>query len=287
MADAQWSPAQVTIDRDEAGELTFDLWTSGPADGPVVLALHGFPQGAQSYREVAGLLAAQGIRTIAFDQRGYSPGARPERVEFYRDDILADDAIAVARALGHDRVNLVGHDWGSHIAWVTAARYPETVTTLTAVSVPHPAAYADAYKNDQDQAKRAEYIKYFWKVGVAEDGLLADDARRLRAALDDVPPELIDYYVDRLRQPGALTAALNYYRAMHPGSAGTPPVTMPTTYVWSDNDQALGRAGAEACEQYVDADYRFVVLEGVSHWIPERAPQDLADAIAARVLATP
>ncbi|GAB3297155.1 alpha/beta fold hydrolase [Epidermidibacterium keratini] len=286
MADSHWSPSQVTVNRGDAGDLTFDVWTSGPDDGPVVLALHGFPQGAQSFREIAELLADRGIKTIAFDQRGYSPGARPEPTELYRDDILAEDAIAVARALGHQEVNLVGHDWGSHIAWVTAARYPDAVRTLTAVSVPHPAAYADAYKHDSDQAERAEYIKYFWKVGEAEEGLLADDGRRLREALDDVPPELIDYYVARLQEPGALTAALNYYRAMHPGSAKTPVVTVPTTYVWSDNDRALGRVGAEACEQYVDADYEFVVLEGISHWIPERAPEPLANAIASRI-ATP
>lgn len=280
---SQWNADRVEIVTDDAGPLTFDVWSTPHTDATTatVLALHGFPQGARSYETVAGLLAARGIRVIAPDQRGYSPDARPVGVEHYRDNVLAADAVAIAAALGAERFHLVGHDWGAHIAWVTAATYPDRVLSLTAVSVPHPTAFSAAIKSDPDQARKSEYIKLFWQEGKAEAVLLKDDGAYLRQALEDVEPAMIGYYVERLQQPGALTAALSYYRGMHGGT--TPSVTVPTTYVWSDGDHALGRTGAEACGQYVDADYRFVPLSGITHWIPEKAPEALADAITHRV----
>ncbi|MDT0454093.1 alpha/beta fold hydrolase, partial [Streptomyces hesseae] len=133
-----------------------------------------------------------------------------------------------------------------------------------------------------EQKERSAYIKLFWQRDKAERVLLEDDARRLRRILGDVPPEAIDTYVAHLSAPGALTAALDWYRAM---SSSTPvdPVGVPTTYVWSDEDMAVGRTAAEACADQVTADYRFVELPGVSHWIPEKAPQELAAAILDRV----
>lgn len=275
------SPSTVTVATEDAGELSFDLLRSD-ADGPQVIALHGFPQGARAWTGVAELLAGQGIGLVAVDQRGYSPSARPEGVEHYADRILSADVIAIADALGLDRFHLTGHDWGSHVAWVTAAAHPDRVQTLTAVSIPHPTAFSRAFREDPDQARRSEYFRLFWQPGVGEQTLLADDARYLYDALDDVPPEDKKHYVTRLQQPGALTAALSWYRAMGSGSP-VGPVTVPTTLVWSDGDRAVGRTAAALCAQYVEADYRLVELAGVSHWIPERAAEPLADAIAARV----
>ncbi|HEV7887981.1 MAG TPA: alpha/beta hydrolase, partial [Acidimicrobiales bacterium] len=110
--------------------------------------------------------------------------------------------------------------------------------------------------------------------GEVEQALLADDAARLRAML----PKGKDgaEYVRLLQQPGALTAALNWYRAMtREDMAAIGPVTAPTLYVWSDGDHALGRAAAEACGQYVEGPYRFEVVEGVDHWVPEKAAETL------------
>ncbi|WP_153504976.1 alpha/beta fold hydrolase [Cumulibacter manganitolerans] len=284
---ATLQPDSVTIQTADAGPLTLDLLrsdlagTTDPAD--VVIALHGFPQGARAWTRVADLLAADGIAVVAIDQRGYSPRARPVGVEHYLDNLLSADVLAVADALGLERFHLAGHDWGSHVAWVTAAHHPGRVRTLTAVSVPHPSAFGRAIRGDADQAERSQYMKLFRQPGVAEETLLVDDAAQLRAALDDVQAEDAEHYVRRLQEPGALTAALSWYRGMGMNKAETPSVTVPTTFVWSDGDRALGRAGAELCREYVDADYRLVELHGVSHWIPERAPQPLAEAIAARV----
>ena len=267
-----------------ARELTFDVRLLGPEDGDAVMLLHGFPENSLSWSAVAPLLAGAGLRVIAPDQRGYSPGARPVGAEAYMTDVLADDVIGLADALGVSTFHLVGHDWGAAVSWVTATRHRERLRTLTAVSVPHLAAYGAALKRDADQQQRASYIGLLRQAGRAEDLLLEDDARRLRAMyVDHVLPARIDSYVGQLTEPGALTSALNWYRAMRSDLGTLPPVTVPTTYVWSDQDQAIGRVAAERCGDFVDADYRFVELTGVSHWIPEQAPELLAEAILARV----
>jgi pimeloyl-ACP methyl ester carboxylesterase len=169
------------------------------------------------------------------------------------------------------------------VAWALAAWHEDRVRSLTAVSVPHPSAFTEAWRTDPEQQERSAYIRLFWQQGKAEEVLLADDARRLRRMFGDaVPAEAVDEYVAVLSAPGALTAALNWYRAM---SSGTPvdPVPVPTAYVWSDADVAIGRKAAEACAEHVNGDYRFVELAGVSHWIPEQAPEQLAIAVLDRI----
>src|SRR5688572_11278676 len=155
----------------------------------------------------------------------------------------------------------------------TSASWAAVTPQLTAVSVPHPTAFTTAFRSDPEQQERSAYIRLFWQQGKAEEVLLADDARRLRRMFGDaVPAEAVDEYAAVLSAPGALTAALNWYRAM---SSDTPvdEVARPTTYVWSDADVAVGRIAAEGCAEYVTRDYRFVELAGVSHWVPEQAPE--------------
>jgi pimeloyl-ACP methyl ester carboxylesterase len=265
------------------GDLTFDVRSTGPEDGDPIILLHGFPETSLSWLEVAPRLADAGFRVHAPDQRGYSPGARPTGVEAYDIGLLAADVIGLANALGLATFHLVGHDWGSAVAWVVAAEHPDRVRTLTAVSLPHLGAYNQALSNDPDQQAKAAYIGLFRQEGKAEDLLLADGARRLTAMYGDtVPVGLVVRYVSHLAEPGALTAALNWYRAMTPALADTPHVRVPTTFVWGADDMAIGRAGAEACGDFVDADYRFIELAGVGHWIPEQAPDTLAEAIIVR-----
>jgi pimeloyl-ACP methyl ester carboxylesterase len=265
------------------GDLTFDVRSSGPEDGDPIILLHGFPETSMSWLEVAPRLADAGFRVHAPDQRGYSPGARPTGVQAYDTGLLAADVIGLADALGLTTFHLVGHDWGSAVAWVVAAEHPDRVRTLTAVSLPHLAAYNRALAGDPDQQAKAAYIGLFRQAGKAEELLLADGARRLTAMFGDaVPVGLVVRYVAHLAEPGALTAALNWYRAMTPALADTPHVRVPTTFVWGTDDMAIGRAGAEACGDFVDADYRFIELAGVGHWVPEQAPDTLAEAIIVR-----
>lgn len=267
----------------EARGLAFDVDLYGPEDGTPVLLLHGWPQDARSWREVAERLAAEGVRAIVPDQRGYSPGARPEGVDSYGTDVLAQDAVEIAAALGHDRFHLVGHDWGAAVSWVVATAHAEHVLSLTAVSVPHLTAYNEALTVDPDQQQRAAYIGLLRKPGKAEEVLLADGAARLRAMYGgDLDAADESAYVERFSEPGVLTASLNWYRAMGPELASTPDVTVPTTFVWGENDLALGRYGAERCGDHVTADYRFVKVDG-GHWLPDTHPDLLASEILARV----
>jgi len=272
--------------RTDVGDLTFDVRVDGPEDGRPVLLLHGFPQTSACWAAVTPLLTQAGLRTYAPDQLGYSPGARPGDVDSYAVQSLAQVTADLMTALEIPVVDVVGHDWGANVAWTLAGWHSDRVRSLTAVSVPHPAAYTAAFRVDPEQKERSAYIRLFWQEGKAEEVLLADDARRLRRMYDvensGISPEAVDEYVAVLSAPGALTAALNWYRAMS-SDARVDKVEVPTTYVWSDADVAIGRTAAEACEQFVTDDYRFVALPGVTHWIPEQAPEQLAAAILDRV----
>ncbi|WP_238419117.1 alpha/beta fold hydrolase [Gordonia sp. 'Campus'] len=260
------------------GDLTFDVRIGGPESGPWVLLLHGFPVDGRCYDEVVPRLHESGLRTLVIDQRGYSPGARPGDVADYHLGHLVSDVIGVLDALGVGYAILVGHDWGGILAWHLAAKYPDRFTGLVVASTGHPSAMRDALVGT-DQRERSSYILDFVADG-AEEKLLADDGAVLRAAgvsEDELAP---------LREPGALTAALNWYRANFvgdiKGTMACPPVEIPTTLLWSDADAALGREQAQGSGRYVYSDFRFCELAGVDHWIPQNAARALASEIALR-----
>jgi pimeloyl-ACP methyl ester carboxylesterase len=273
--------------RVDARGFSFDVSVEGPSTATgVVLLLHGFPQNRHEWVGVVPSLHEAGLRTVAPDLRGYSPGARPLEPTAYTAAEGAADAVAILDALGVDRqAHLVGHDWGSIVGWHAAAHRPDRFRSYTAVSVPHQSAMAFALATDADQRKRSEYVQFFRIPDKSEDALLEDGGRRLRAifadsGLDDAG---VDRYVAPLLDRDALTGALNWYRGLSRDTPDVPAVTIPTTYVWSDGDQALGRTGAQKCAEYVTADYEFVEFPQVSHWIPDQEPKRLAEAILARV----
>jgi pimeloyl-ACP methyl ester carboxylesterase len=263
--------------------MTFTARAEGPEDGRLVLLLHGFPQTSWSWRDQLSALGDAGYRAVAFDQRGYSPGARPPQVAAYTIPDLVADVLAVADWLGGHQFDLVGHDWGGAVAWQVAGRYPERLRSLTVVSTPHPAAFTSALRDGgADQSQRSWYMEFFQQPDVPEQTFLNDDASALRALFAGDSDE----YVRVLTQPGAMTGAINWYRAASIGDVESMgDVTTPTLYVWSDNDVALGREAAEATGSHVKGPYRFEVLEGVSHWIPEEAPERLNPLLLAHLAA--
>lgn len=263
-------PARPTT-IDVAG-FTFDALVAGPDDGEVVLLLHGFPQSAAMWHSQLEALAGAGYRAVAFDQRGYSPAARPAAVDQYRIGHLVADALAVG---GPEPFHVVGHDWGAVVGWHLAARYPERIRTLAALSVPHPLAFATALASPaSDQRSQSSYIGFFRMGDVAEEVLLGGGLEVMLAASGY--PGDIDERVAAMSEPGALTGALNWYRAIDFDLVrGVHGITVPTLYVWSTGDVALAREGAEATARHVDGPYRFEVLQGVSHWIPEEVPEEL------------
>ena len=258
------------------GDLVFDARAEGPADGELVILLHGFPQTSFSWRNQLDALAAAGYHAVAPDQRGYSPGARPADVGEYRVERLVGDVLGIADDLDVERFHLVGHDWGGAVAWQVAGRHPERLRTLTSLSTPHPAAFRQSIQ-DGEQRDKSSYMLFF-RSPEAEPFFLDNDAAGLRAlyTASALADEAVEEYVRVLTQPGAMTGALNWYRAADLGLVeGLGPITMPTMYVWSTYDPALGREAAEATAAHVEGPYRFEILEGVSHWIAEEAPDAL------------
>ncbi len=246
-----------------------------------MLLLHGFPETSAMWTDLLSRLEAAGYCALAPDQRGYSPGARPEPVESYALGKLAADAIALADDAGFERFHLIGHDWGAACGWAVAELEPERLLSWSALSVPHLAAFRGAIQNDPDQTQRSGYIDFFRQQGSAEDAMSADDFAGLRTLWENNPPEVIEDYLSVFRQPGALTGALNWYRS-DGLRAGTPlgeqPVSVPTLFVWGANDPAIGRGAAEAGERYATGPYRFVELDA-GHWLAQEAPESLAREI--------
>ncbi|WP_238526404.1 alpha/beta fold hydrolase [Gordonia neofelifaecis] len=268
--------SRLTVEHDG---LSFSVEESGPARGPWVVLLHGFPVNSQCYDDVVPRVHEAGLRTLRIDQRGYSPGARPDGVDEYRLDKLVGDVIGILDHLNISYSMVVGHDWGGIVAWHLAAKYPDRFTGLVAASTGHPSAMRDALMAGSDQRNRSAYIKDFIADG-AEEKLSGRDGVLLRRA------GVTAAELEPILQPGALTGPLNWYRANFSGDIAAalacPPVEIPTTMVWSDGDAALGREQAEFSGRYVYSDFRFSELHGVDHWIPENAAAALASEISLR-----
>ena len=265
--------------------LVFDVRDAGPPDGEPVVLLHGFPQDSSAFDLLSPALHQSGLRTLAPDQRGYSPGARPPGRSAYRMRAVVDDVLALLDAAGLESAHVVGHDWGGAAAWALAAWHPWRVRTLTVLSVPHPAAMTQAMVRS-DQALRSSYMALFQLPVVPERLLLTGGGRGLRRMLRQggLPDDVVERYVSRMQEPGALTSALNWYRAIPYGGrdpVGT--VRVPTLHVWGDRDTALGRAAIDASARFVAVPYRLEVLEGVNHWVPELAADRVAELLTAHV----
>jgi pimeloyl-ACP methyl ester carboxylesterase len=269
------------------GDLDFTVTEAGPEDGELVVLLHGFPQTSAAWRHQVPALAEAGYRVLAPDQRGYSPGARPAGVAAYHSTELTADVLGMADALAVDRFHVVGHDWGASLTWQLACRHGDRLRTATTLSVPHPLAYSTALASKEtDQESRSSYFPAFREEG-SENGMLANDAAGLRMIYlaSGLTEEEAGPYLAALSTPEALGAALNWYRAAGGHLiADLSPVTVPMLHVWSTNDPALGREGAEATADHVEGPYRFEVLEGVDHWIPEHAPDQLNQLLLEHLL---
>ncbi|OYD71301.1 alpha/beta fold hydrolase [Rhodococcus sp. OK302] len=261
--------------------LTFDVRDEGPIDGPVVVLLHGFPQDSSSWDRLVPYLHARGYRTVAPDQRGYSPGARPKSRWSYRGSELAADTVALIDAVGVGKVHLVGHDWGAGVAWEVAALRPDLLRTLTALSVPHPLAFVRAMVTST-QGLKSWYMAAF-QLPILPEWIISKTVVGQKVLVaSGQASELARRDLDALRSPGRLRGGLNWYRAMwmrNPKPRAVR-ISVPTLHIWSDNDTAIGPKGSELTPRFVDGPYRFEVLRGVSHWIPDEVPQQLDRLLA-------
>jgi pimeloyl-ACP methyl ester carboxylesterase len=262
--------------------LVFDVRDAGPIDGTPVVLLHGFPQDSRSWDAVSPLLHARGYRTIAPDQRGYSPRARPRPRRAYRPSELVADIVELIEVAGLGPVHLVGHDWGAAVAWALAGRRPDLLRSLTALSVPHPAAFIRAMLTSS-QVVRSRYMFFFQLPWLPERQLTSGKPWERLLRSTGMSPVSAARDAQLMHDRDTARSALNWYRAMLLSSPRTrrAKTIVPTLYVWSARDTAIGPQGAALTPRFVTGPYTYEVLEGVSHWIPEEAPERL-DALLAR-----
>jgi pimeloyl-ACP methyl ester carboxylesterase len=258
--------------------LTFEVTDLGPTDGRTVILLHGFPEDRHCWDPLAGSLVGAGCHVLAPDQRGYSPHARPSGRRAYTLDRLAADVLALANTAGVGRFDLVGHDWGASLAWYLAGTHPDRVRTLTALSVPHSRAFAEALTRSS-QALHSWYILALQipKVPELVMGRAGVDRFADQLARSGLNPDTARHYAARVGQAGAMTGPINWYRALpFEVRHQLGPITPPTLFVWGARDQFVTRTAAARCIRHVSGPYRFVALPDGTHWLPSDFASELA-----------
>lgn len=274
--------------------ITLHCVTAGA--GPLVVLLHGFPEFWYSWRHQIDPLVAAGFQVAAPDQRGYNASAKPASVEAYRMTELVEDVAGLVRGLGAERAAIVGHDWGGAVAWAFAMLHPEMTTRLAVLNCPHPAEFGRALQEgDLEQLQKSWYMFFFQLPDLPETLLARDEFRLLRAfAYARSRPGTFSRrdlarYLEAFSQPGALTGAINWYRAMFrrpPPAREYPPITAPTLVIWGTADHFLGRRLLRGVERHVTGPCQVRRLPGVSHWVQQEAPGPV-NALLTRFLAEP
>mgnify|MGYP005852097999 CR=1 FL=1 len=249
-----------------------------PADAPLVVFLHGFPEFWWSWRHQLRALAEAGFWAVAPDMRGYNESDKPAGVDAYRVEKLAGDVAGLIRALGRERAFVVGHDWGAVVAWAFAQEHPSLLERLAILNVPHPLAMMRGLRRPE-QLKKSWYIFFFQLPVIPEKTASRSDFAFLRRTfeLDGTPSEEIEQYVDAIRVPGALTSAINYYRsAIRRVVRGDVPkskvIDRPVLVIWGDRDRYLGKEMAEPPARFVP-NARVVHLPESTHWVQNDAPE--------------
>lgn len=269
----------------QVGEIKLHVAFAGPEDGEPVILLHGFPEFWHGWKNQIPALAEQGFRVIAPDQRGYNLSDKPAGVAAYHIDILAQDIIGLMDGLGYEQVNLAGHDWGAAVAWIVAENYPQRLKRLMILNVPHPRVMARAFRTGNlRQLLKSWYMFYFQIPALPEKMLAANDYNAIIRGMLGIgikgsfKREDFDAYKQAWKQPGALTAMLNWYRAavrVAGKAANTSPhaprITVPTLMLWGEKDGALGKELAPASMELCDQG-ELIYFPEASHWIQHDEP---------------
>ncbi|WP_284010268.1 alpha/beta fold hydrolase [Haloarcula pelagica] len=270
--------------------------TAGPEDGELVVLLHGFPEFWYAWHHQIEPLADAGYRVVAPDLRGYNCSEKPTGVAAYDIDELVADVAGLVEGTGRESAHVVGHDWGGLVAWYVGARRPDVVDRLAVLNAPHPSAYERALRASPTQLLKSWYVFFFQLPVVPEAVLRARDYRALDGLLTDQPVTPgafsetdIRYYKTALSRPGALTAAVNYYRAMGRRSA-TRTLTMrgvedlrvarPTLLLWGEQDRMLDVSLSEGLDRWVP-DIQVERFPDASHWVQFDAPEDVTERLLA------
>jgi pimeloyl-ACP methyl ester carboxylesterase len=278
-----------------ANGLEFFALADGPEDAPLVLLLHGFPELSRSWRHQLPALAGAGFRAVAPDLRGYG---RTGRAGPYDLETLAADVAGIVRALGRRSAAIAGHDWGGAVAWAAAHLRPDVVERLAILNCPHPSVFAEELARNPRQLLRSSYMLLFQLPVVPEWLLRRRGAAAVARALvggsairSAWPREELERYRAAFLQPGAITAALGYYRAALRGrgllrrAGRAHPITAPTAIVWGARDRFLGREtiAAEKLAPWFAAGNtpRITFVEEAGHFVQNEAPDRVNRALLA------
>lgn len=270
----------------EAKGLTFSVRETGEGGEPVVL-LHGFPETSFMWRGLMATLADAGYHCVAPDQRGYSPGARPEGAEAYNYQEVGSDVHAIAKAVGLDRFHLVGHDWGAGAGWCALAIDESPIQSWTAMSVPHYAGFAPAVRDDPDEELYRGLLATFVDPNTPEL-MSADDAAGIKLAWSESSPEEVEAYASVFSDVSAMRGALDWYVASrsHDRFFDDPawfrPVSVPTLLLWGRNDAYIRPMSLKLAEEHMTGPYRVVELDA-GHWLIQERPEQVTEEILAHL----
>ncbi|WP_284013268.1 alpha/beta fold hydrolase [Halobaculum litoreum] len=270
----------------EANGRTFHVVEAGPADGELVLLLHGFPEFWYGWHDQIRPLVNEGYRVVVPDQRGYNRSERPGDVADYRIEALSADVVGLIDAYDRETAAVVGHDWGGVVGWWTALHSPERLSAFVAVNAPHPTVIRRTLSGDPAQLLRSGYALFFQVPKVPEAVIRAANWRLPVTMLREssMPGTFSTADFDRYRaawnREGAFTAMLNWYRASgrHRPAPETDEVTVPTRVIWGVHDQFLKRRMAYDSVDYC-ADGRLTTFQEATHWVQHEQPMKVADAI--------
>lgn len=230
-------------------------------------------------------VSKEGYRVVAFDQRGYSPGARPSGASNYGIDLLTQDVIDVADQVGFDNFHLVGHDWGAVLSWNVAMTFPKRLHSLSALSIPHIGVFFDGVQNHPEQRKRSGYFKRLQTPIIPEYKFIANDLALYKQMMGGNPQKYLDEYVSLFAERGAATAALNWYRAMDVEKMATEKIfkkdiTSPTLFVWGKEDGVIAPEIIPQQEAYIKAPYKEVSLQ-TGHGLIQSKPDTVISELLA------
>lgn len=283
MTDATF-PEIGTHRRVDVGEVGLHLVEAGA--GPLVVFLHGFPEFWYSWRHQLPAVAAAGFRAVAPDLRGYNESDRPRRVADYRTARLVADVAGLIERLGGGPAVVVGHDWGGIVAWLVAMRRPDLVRGLVVMNAPHPGTFPRELRRPR-QLLRSWYTFFFQLPWLPEAVLRAGDYALLGRALRRGPAHstgAVRRYKAAFARPGALSAAINYYRAAfqyrREAAEGVRPVRGPALVVWGDRDPFLNPHVLDGLPEWAP-DARVVRLPQAGHWVQNDAPEAVNRALLA------
>jgi len=263
----------VPARRIRVGELDLNVVDEG--SGAAVLLIHGFPDSSHLWRHQVPALAAAGFRAIAPDLRGFGASDRPAEVSAYGLMRIVKDMLALLDALGVESAHVLCHDFGAAVGWLLAALHPQRVERFVPLCVGSPQSFAQA---GFAQLEKSWYMLLF-QSGVAEQILARDGWAFLREFARNHSE--CDHWIAQLSRPGALTAALNLYRAnsgperwLQPRPA-LPKVRAPTLGIWPSGDAYLTEAQMTGSAAYVSGPWRYERMEGASHWLQLDRPDEL------------